>query len=173
MAVTELARPGQRPPRDRRGHVRIERLSVAFGPARGARLALAETSLEVLPGEFVCLLGPSGCGKSTLLNCVAGFVRPTSGRVTVDGTPVSGPGPDRGMVFQQYSLFPWKRVRDNVAFGPRVAGAGRREALRIADELLAGWGCCPTRTVTRASCRAACSSGSGSRGRSPAGRPCC
>ena len=77
------------------------------------------------------------------------------------------------MVFQQYSLFPWKRVRDNVAFGPRVAGAGRREALRIADELLARVGLLPSRTVTRASCRAACSSGSGSRGRSPAGRACC
>jgi NitT/TauT family transport system ATP-binding protein len=145
-AIAELARPGQRLPREareRQGHVRIEGLSVAFGPARGARAALAATSLEVPPGEFVCLLGPSGCGKSTLLNCVAGFVRPTSGRVTVDGQAVEGPGPDRGMVFQQYSLFPWKRVRDNVAFGPRVAGVGRREALRVADELLARVGLLP------------------------------
>ena len=84
----------------------------------------------------MCLLGPSGCGKSTLLNTVAGYVQPTTGWARVDGAPVLGPGADRGMVFQQYSLFPWKTVRDNVAFGPYATGAGRSRARAIGDELL-------------------------------------
>jgi NitT/TauT family transport system ATP-binding protein len=134
--------PEETPPglRADRGQIRIDRVSIGFGRGRQARLAVDEASLEVLPGEFVCLLGPSGCGKSTLLNTVAGFISPGSGAVTVDGVPVGGPGPDRGMVFQQHSLFPWKRVRENVAFGPRLAGKGRHEAASIADGLLASVG---------------------------------
>jgi NitT/TauT family transport system ATP-binding protein len=92
-----------------------------------------ETSLEIAPGEFVCLLGPSGCGKSTLLNCIAGYVRPSAGSVLVDGEAVKEPGPDRGMVFQQYSLFPWKTIRDNIAFGPKIAG---RDSDAIANTFL-------------------------------------
>ena len=87
---------------------------------------MEETSIRVEPGEFVCILGPSGCGKSTLLNTVAGYVTPHSGEVRVDGELITGPGPDRGMVFQQYSLFPWKTVKENVAFGPKIAGKRRR-----------------------------------------------
>jgi NitT/TauT family transport system ATP-binding protein len=83
------------------------------------------------------LLGPSGCGKSTLLNCVGGFVKPTAGVIKLDDAPVVGPGPDRGMVFQQYSLFPWKTVKENVAFGPLMARQGKAQAHETARQLLA------------------------------------
>jgi NitT/TauT family transport system ATP-binding protein len=84
----------------------------------------------------VCLLGPSGCGKSTLLNIVAGFVRPTEGRVSLDGAEVKGPGRDRGVVFQEHALFPWFRVGQNVEFGLKMAGVPRRERAVIADRYL-------------------------------------
>jgi NitT/TauT family transport system ATP-binding protein len=112
-----------------KGHVTIDRVAVTFGRGANIHTAVVETSLDIAPGEFVCLLGPSGCGKSTLLNCVAGYVAPSRGTVSVDGVAVTKPGPDRGMVFQQYSLFPWKTVLDNVAFGPRVAGRNDSEAI--------------------------------------------
>ena len=115
-----------------KGHVTIEDVSVVFGAGADAHTAVESTQLEVHPGEFLCILGPSGCGKSTLLNSVAGFVQPSSGTVAVDGVPVTGPGPERGMVFQQYSLMPWKTVRDNVAFGPLLAGQSKSEAQSIA-----------------------------------------
>jgi ABC-type lipoprotein export system ATPase subunit len=120
--------------RSDKGHVVIAGASVTFGRGRQRHAAVERTSLEAKPGEFVCLLGPSGCGKSTLLNCVAGYVRPSEGTVTVDGVAVERPGPDRGMVFQQYSLFPWMTIRENVRFGPRVRGAASPDA--IADTFL-------------------------------------
>ena len=116
-----------------KGHIVIDQVSVDFGTAN---LAVADASLEIQPGEFVCLLGPSGCGKSTLMNTVAGFVEPSVGKVTVDGQPIEGPGQDRGMVFQQHSLFPWKTVCDNVAFGPLMAGEGIDAARATARALL-------------------------------------
>lgn len=115
------------------GQVVIEHVTVEFG---GAVVAVNDASLDIRPGEFVCLLGPSGCGKSTLMNCVAGFVKPAKGTVTVDGVPVKKPGADRGMVFQQHSLFPWKTVKDNIAFGPLMAKQGKSEAYRMARTLL-------------------------------------
>jgi len=118
------------------GLIEIDRVTIIFGKGRKAHKAVEETSIRIEPGEFVCILGPSGCGKSTLLNSVAGYVRPDSGQVRVDGEKVSGPGPDRGMVFQQYSLFPWKSVKDNVAFGPRLAGKSRASAEAIAGNFL-------------------------------------
>jgi NitT/TauT family transport system ATP-binding protein len=118
------------------GRVEIWEVSVSFRRGGAVNHALENTSVDIAPGSFVCLLGPSGCGKSTLLNTVAGYVRPTTGWARVDYAQVLGPGPDRGMVFQQYSLFPWKTVRDNVAFGPYATGAGRVRARAIADELL-------------------------------------
>ncbi|MEO1281375.1 MAG: ABC transporter ATP-binding protein [Pseudomonadota bacterium] len=107
------------------GHVSIDDVSVVFGSGDTRHVAVSETSIEIEPGTFVCILGPSGCGKSTLLNSIAGYVTPSTGNVTVDGDPITGPGPDRGMVFQQYSLFPWKTVKENVAFGPQILGRGK------------------------------------------------
>ena len=115
--------------RAKKGHVVIADVGVTFGRGTRRQAAVERTSLEVQPGEFICLLGPSGCGKSTLLNCVAGYVQPSEGTVTVDGVAVRRPGPDRGMVFQQYSLFPWMTIQENVRFGPRVTGASASDAV--------------------------------------------
>ena len=112
-----------------KGHIVIDDVSVIFGKDV---VAVENASLEIKPGEFVCLLGPSGCGKSTLMNTVASFVKPTKGTVSLDGEKVTKPGQDRGMVFQQHSLFPWKSVGDNVAFGPLMANKGKTEANSIA-----------------------------------------
>ena len=92
--------------------------------------ALIDINLRIEEGEFVCLLGPSGCGKSTLLKIIAGLIPATSGRIAINGQPVSGPGPERAVVFQDYALFPWMTVRDNVEFGleaRRLPVAERRE----------------------------------------------
>jgi NitT/TauT family transport system ATP-binding protein len=118
------------------GLIEIDRVTIIFGKGQKAHKAVEETSIRIEPGEFVCILGPSGCGKSTLLNSVAGYVKPNSGQVRVDGEKISGPGPDRGMVFQQYSLFPWKTVKDNVAFGPKLAGKSHAMAESIANTFL-------------------------------------
>jgi NitT/TauT family transport system ATP-binding protein len=89
--------------------------------------AVHQVNLDIAEGEIVTLVGPSGCGKSTLMNMVAGLVEPTSGLVKVDGHVVRGPGPERGVIFQQYALFPWLTVRQNVEFGLRIAKVGRAE----------------------------------------------
>ncbi|WP_114392845.1 ABC transporter ATP-binding protein [Oleisolibacter albus] len=102
----------------------------------GEVVALQDINLTVEAGEFVCLLGPSGCGKSTLLNAVAGFSQPTSGTILVDGRPVTGPGPDRGMVFQEYALFPWMSVAENVAFGLDIKGLPKAQIAERVNVLL-------------------------------------
>ncbi|MDC0116220.1 ABC transporter ATP-binding protein [Octadecabacter sp.] len=119
-----------------KGHIRIKDVSITFGSGDSAHRAVETTSIDIKAGEFVCILGPSGCGKSTLMNAVAGYVTPTTGEVTVDDIKVDKPGPDRGMVFQQYSLLPWKTVYQNVAFGPKMAGHSRTEAGSIANTFL-------------------------------------
>ncbi|TKI07186.1 ABC transporter ATP-binding protein [Martelella alba] len=119
-----------------RGRIVFQDVAVTYTLRGVSHNAVAATNQTVAPGEFVCLLGPSGCGKSTLLNCVAGFIAPTTGRVEVDGEAITAPGPDRGMVFQQHSLFPWKTVRENIAYGPRIGGHGEHKALAIADKFL-------------------------------------
>ena len=121
---------------DGRGNIRVSGVDIEFGHQGARTVAVKQANLEVRSGEFVCLLGPSGCGKSTLLNAIAGFVNPSRGDLTVDGKTVTEPGPDRGMVFQQHSLFPWKSVHDNVAFGPLMAGASRAEASSVARTFL-------------------------------------
>jgi NitT/TauT family transport system ATP-binding protein len=103
-------------------------------------VALADIDLEIARGEFVCLLGPSGCGKSTLLNAIAGFSPPSSGEISVRGRAVSAPGPDRGMVFQEYALFPWMTVAQNVAFGLEIKRVPREAIARRVGELLASFG---------------------------------
>jgi NitT/TauT family transport system ATP-binding protein len=117
--------------------IEIEELSKSFDTAqRGTHLALSEISMAVEEGQFVAIVGPSGCGKSTLLYVVGGFVAPTTGRVRVVGKEVDGPGPDRGPVFQEFALFPWKTVLGNVSYGLIQRGVARREALARARALI-------------------------------------
>ena len=99
--------------------------------------AVEEVSLEIGNGEFVAILGPSGCGKTTLLNMVAGFIPPTRGEILLNGRRIQGPGPDRGVVFQSFALFPWKTVLDNVVFGLKMRGVPKEERDRIAREYIA------------------------------------
>jgi NitT/TauT family transport system ATP-binding protein len=118
--------------------ISIEGVSKRFETSRDRQhLALSDISLSVARGEFVSILGPSGCGKSTLLYIVGGFVGQSSGAVIVNDKPVTGPGPDRGPVFQEFALFPWKTVLGNVMYGLEQRGAPKAEALARARELLA------------------------------------
>ncbi|WP_374581417.1 ABC transporter ATP-binding protein [Pseudoduganella sp.] len=114
-------------------HIEVKGVSKVFG---GTVLALQDIHLDIPRGQFVCLLGPSGCGKSTLLNAIAGFAAPSSGSIVADGRPVAAPGPERGMVFQEYALFPWMTVADNVAFGLRLKGVPRAQADATVERLL-------------------------------------
>jgi NitT/TauT family transport system ATP-binding protein len=98
--------------------------------------ALAGANLTIGKGEFVCLIGASGCGKSTLLRIMAGFEQPTSGQALMWGKPVDGPDPSRGMVFQDYALFPWLSVRDNIGFGPSSRGLPRSEVSAVVDKFV-------------------------------------
>jgi NitT/TauT family transport system ATP-binding protein len=109
-----------------------------FDPYAGAHVtAVHDVSLTVQQGEFVSIVGPSGCGKTTLLNMIAGFIPVSGGEILLDGRAVSGPGPERGVVFQSFALFPWKTVLENVAFGPKMRGLAKAECERIAREYLA------------------------------------
>lgn len=119
-----------------RPHIRIEKVSKVFSTGGREVAALDDISLDIRAGEFICLLGPSGCGKSTLLNAVAGFSPPTSGLVQVNGETVRAPGPDRGMVFQEYALFPWMTVEKNIAFGLEIRNQGRAQIAGKVDALL-------------------------------------
>ncbi|MGV6850236.1 MAG: taurine ABC transporter ATP-binding protein [Marinibacterium sp.] len=115
----------------------IKHLSMRFDLPNGASVqALKDVSLDLEPGNLLSVLGPSGCGKTTLLNILAGFLAPTEGEVVMNGHRVTGPGAERGMVFQQGALFEWMNVRDNVGFGPRMKGMGRAEKAAIVDHLL-------------------------------------
>lgn len=107
--------------------VSLADVAQAFPGTSGERLALDGVSLDIAPGELLSVVGPSGCGKSTLLDLVAGHTRPVRGTVTAGGTRVSGPGPDRVMVFQEHALFPWLSIADNVGFGLKQAGVPAAE----------------------------------------------
>ncbi|MFF0772975.1 ABC transporter ATP-binding protein [Nonomuraea wenchangensis] len=102
----------------------------------GVFTALDHVSLDIADREFVTVVGPSGCGKSTLMSMAAGLTEPTSGEVLVDGAPVPGPGPDRGVIFQQYALFPWLTVRKNVEFGLRLMNLPQDERRRRAEHAI-------------------------------------
>jgi NitT/TauT family transport system ATP-binding protein len=108
------------------GRINVERLSIELGVGPGRFEALHDISLSAEPGEFICLLGPSGCGKSTLLGALAGHLRVARGTMRLDGVEIDGPDPQRGLVFQQHTLFPWKSVLDNVAYGLKMKGIDRR-----------------------------------------------
>src|SRR5919202_7118715 len=111
----------------------IAHITMTFRTRRGAEvLAVDDLSLEVADREFVSIVGPSGCGKSTLLRVVAGLVEPSSGEVLLNGRRVEGPGADRGMVFQSYTLFPWLTVQGNVEFGSRINKLPTMQRARIA-----------------------------------------
>jgi len=117
--------------------LRIDAVSRTFAPARkGAppTLALQPVTLDVTDNDFITILGPSGCGKSTLLRIIAGLDKASEGRVLLDGAAVTGPGSDRGMVFQSYTLFPWLSVLDNIAFGLRERGLPAADRTRIAQD---------------------------------------
>ncbi|GLY04292.1 MULTISPECIES: ABC transporter ATP-binding protein [Actinoplanes] len=117
--------------------ITIEHVRKVF-PLQGSEfVALGDVDLELADNEFVTVVGPSGCGKTTLMNILAGLETPTSGRALVDGEPVTGPGPERGVIFQQYALFPWLTVRKNVEFGLRTAGVPRARRREIADRFIA------------------------------------
>jgi len=106
-------------------------------PKGGSVHALSEVSFDLEAGRLLTLLGPSGCGKTTLLNIAAGFLAPTSGTVTLGGEPITGPGQERGMVFQQGALFEWQNVSQNVSFGPRMNRKKKSETAVIVEDLLA------------------------------------
>jgi ABC-type nitrate/sulfonate/bicarbonate transport system ATPase subunit len=107
-----------------------------FAVGDGEIEALAPVDLAIPRGEFVCLIGASGCGKSTLLRIIAGFEEPTTGEVSIDGKVITGPGSDRGMVFQDYALFPWMTVKENISFGPRQRHLPREEIDKTTDEFV-------------------------------------
>ena len=113
--------------------ISFDRVSVEFPTAQGPMRVLDDVSFDIREGEFVSIIGPSGCGKTTLMNMLGGFVKPTGGAVLLDGRPVAGPGPDRGVIFQEYGVFPWLTVRQNIAFGLKLSAskvpAGEREAI--------------------------------------------
>jgi NitT/TauT family transport system ATP-binding protein len=119
------------------GGITFESVSHTYRPARGrAVLALDQVSLEVREREFLALLGPSGCGKSTLLYLLGGFMPVEIGRISVGGAPVTGPGPDRGIVFQNFALFPWKTVKQNILYGLEKQRLPRAEREKRAQEFI-------------------------------------
>ncbi|MCU6432359.1 ABC transporter ATP-binding protein [Undibacterium sp. Jales W-56] len=116
--------------------IKVNAVNKIFKTGDREVVALKDINLEIPEGQFVCLLGPSGCGKSTLLNAVAGFSLPSSGAITTDGKLVAAPGPDRGMVFQEYALFPWMTVEQNIAFGLEIKGSSKAEIQKKVADLL-------------------------------------
>jgi NitT/TauT family transport system ATP-binding protein len=122
----------------RMAKLEIDQVSLRFQPKKGASVtALDGVSLNVEKNEFAAIVGPSGCGKSSLLRLVAGLIEPSAGQIRLDGELVTRPGRDRGMVFQSYTLFPWLTVKQNVEFGPRLAGMHTSERARVSARILA------------------------------------
>jgi taurine transport system ATP-binding protein len=116
--------------------IRIDSLSVSFDTSNGPHTVLAGIDLELRDGSFTVVLGPSGCGKTTLLNVIAGFIAPSAGRVLIDGEVITGPGSDRGMVFQDDALLPWQNVEENIGFGLTLAGVPKAKRATTVAALL-------------------------------------
>jgi NitT/TauT family transport system ATP-binding protein len=116
--------------------ITVDRVHKSFSSNKGDFVALGDVSLTVADNEFVTIVGPSGCGKTTLMNILAGLETTSGGRALVDGKPILGPGPDRGVIFQQYALFPWLTVRKNVEFGLRTAKVPRLERQERAQHFI-------------------------------------
>ena len=116
--------------------IELQSVSKTFATRAGATVAVDDVSLTVHRGEVLTIVGPSGCGKSTVLNMVAGFTRPSAGRILLDGVEIAGVEPRCGMVFQSYALFPWMTVLENVAFGPRLKGQRASERRELARRWL-------------------------------------
>ena len=116
--------------------VSIQGVEKKYNTRKGEVVALNGVDFDIKENEFICVIGPSGCGKSTLLNIIAGLLEPTSGQILVDGKPINGTGTDRGVVFQQYALFPWLTVKKNVEFGLKLKGLSKEECDTIAMKYL-------------------------------------
>ncbi|OTK74310.1 sulfonate ABC transporter ATP-binding protein [Acinetobacter baumannii] len=114
----------------------MQNLSLHLGQAKNRFQALDRVNFEIQPGEFICLLGPSGCGKSTLLGALAGHLPISSGSLTVDDESIFEPHPDRGLVFQQHTLFPWKSVLENIAFGLKMKGIAKQKRIEQAQKMI-------------------------------------
>jgi len=117
-----------------KARIAFKNVSVRFPtPGGGQMQVVDDVTYDIGDREFVSVIGPSGCGKTTMMNIVAGFMQPSAGSVTLDGTPIGGPGPDRGVIFQDYGVFPWLTVKDNIAFGLNLranrTGAAERDAI--------------------------------------------
>jgi len=118
--------------------IRFERVSAEFPTATGPLTVVDDVSFDIANGDFVSIIGPSGCGKTTMMGMVAGFVKPSKGEVLLDGKPVAGPGPERGVIFQEYGVFPWLTVRKNIEFGLKLRANAVPSAQRgeIADRYM-------------------------------------
>lgn len=116
--------------------VSIQGIEKKYNTRKGEVVALNGVNFDIKKNEFICVIGPSGCGKSTLLNIIAGLLEPTAGQILVDGKPIQGTGTDRGVVFQQYALFPWLTVKKNVEFGLKLKGLSKDECDSIAMKYL-------------------------------------
>ncbi len=126
----------EHPPPPRRRFLTVNGVTKTFQMGADSVQALRSVNMTIDKGEFVCLIGASGCGKSTLLRIIAGFEQPTSGAVSLYENAITAPGSDRGMVFQDYALFPWMTVRENISFGPRQKGMAKKYVDQITDEYL-------------------------------------
>lgn len=136
--------------------VQVDHVTKKFATRNGEVTALEDVNLEIHDGQFVCLLGPSGCGKTTLLRMIGGLDTPTSGTITIDGKEVDGPSPKMTMVFQEYSLYPWRTVAENVGFGLEMNGVTPEERRESVMKELKLVGLKILRTVIRMSCQAGC-----------------
>ena len=125
--------------------ITVSQLARSYGGAQFQKDVVKDCSFTIERGKLTVMIGPSGCGKSTIIRLLAGFERPTAGTITIDGTPVTGPGPDRLVVFQETALFPWMTTFENIMYGPKARGEGGREARERAEFLLAKVGLEPFR----------------------------